>query len=354
MYEETLLSKFLLTNEEDIVKLFLYVLEKVKLWMFTNGKYSKYELPDEFSTEVALECVSKVIISHKPDLNLDYYIKDLCQNNAKKHISQQLIFNLTNYVLPEFSREEDKLEVEEIIETSLQGCDNLKLKVSILYFFLYGNLGQLNKISNYYTDYEFTILSHKVINMTKELNESNFNLDMYIPTTPIGKTILLSILLNKYPKLSSLLILLKDFKKFFQFIIVNEKDTFNIPPVLDFTTDIVEISQLIERMEGGENTVKDLEMLKDFLIESDKNFEVCKTFSDFVLDSFRETLDLYKETSMKTIKQLEGQDISKAYELLNKQMAVEYGLLKSINDINSQYITNVLDTSNKLLLHISF
>jgi len=354
---KTLLKDFSLDKEEEIVRLFLFARDRAQKWLRYNGRYLSKDLPEEFATEIALECVVTAPNKCNENLVLENHIKILCDLNAKKIVTTKLLYELNDHVVSKHTMDiEDKLEVEEIILEAINGC-SLKLQVSLLYFFHYGDLRQLNRIEKYYTPYEFSILCNKVINMSKELSEYDFKLDMYIPSTPIGKTILLSMLLNKYPRLTSLLILMKDFKKFFQFVMINEKLQFEIPSVIDLTEDIVEISKLISRMENGENNLNDLDMLKNFLIESDENFNVCESFSDFIVATFQETLGLYREASLKAIRQIEtSDDISKLYETLNKQITIEHGLLKSINEINSQYISSVLDnfSGSETLKHVSF
>lgn len=340
---EKLSNQYVKTKESKIL-IALYV-ESLRL---TNKHITlryKRILPNDFKIEIALEYISYLkTITKKTTKTYENVIRELCKKHIKNHISANVINNLSNklYYIPNVY---NRIEVDEIINEYLS--NRVKIDSILLYVAFFGNINILTEARNFLEEKEYIILCQKVIEMENKLNSRQFDLNMYVPKTPLGRTILLSLLMSKNPQMTQLLLLLGDFKKFIQFTMLNEGKTFTVPKTTDLVGDLIELSKTTDRIENDKSTINDLDLFKGLVLKNeDQSTEIFENLTEYMSNIFSESLSNYKKMSedlLKKFKNANYKEKTEIYKIFTEELETHKKMHESMTMLSSDVISNILN-----------
>lgn len=341
------------SRDKDINKIFeifLLAKEEIEYWLNFNYVIRKKDTPEDFSTDIALEYVYRLASDrfYEKDRFL-YVIYNLAKSAAWDLYSRNCIDNLDPRFVPTEDYDisiDNILDQTEMIRRSIDGLST-KLKVLFMYTLLYGDIESVYRLRKYFKEEsDFYVVAYKVINMKDSIfDKVGFELETHIPKTPIGNAILLSSLLSKTPEAAQLLILLKDTRRFLQYIILNEGRTIKIPTVKEVIKNILEVSTTIKRIEEDKVVIQDVEILKDMIKTTNTDFDITENLSSFVVSTFNETLKNYQDVNDKIIKRIEycsPGEIGEIYEILQKQVVSQVSLFRTITMIIDGKVTEIM------------
>ncbi len=346
---ETVVDQYLKEENTTLLPfIFSEAVHEATRWIKYNKIYEAHELPDDFATEAGLEFISRIkskgFYSPKSYRNsLQWICKVMARQVVASRITTEDLAKQSYHPTVE-----DKMETEENLLETIDGL-SLKNQCLILYVYHYGSIATLPNFRPYLTLDEYAILSQKILNM-KDIDNPTIDVDEYLPETPIGRMFLLSMLISKNPTMASLLIMFKDFKKFFQFIILFGGTKVEIPKVSDIVGDMVEASRAVSKMETDDTVLQDLDMFKEFVIDSDPEFKLNESLADFIQCVFTDNTRLFVkaiETALKNVAKSTYDESVRSFTKLLEQSQQHTNLLKSLVTLSSSEVQKVIDLGGK-------
>lgn len=330
-------------SDEVLTSIFLVAVDEARKIVNCSKNLSSLRLPEGFYAESALELVSK-LKAGKIDKNISTLLNNICVTNANKYDSMKIIKYLNEKCYN--TKIDSKLYLEDILREIEKYSP--KIKIVILYVLSYGDIKILPKLRKFFSPIKFSILVGAVIDIKNKIDNTSYNFDKYIPVTPLGRTILVLKLMEKHPELSTFLILLKDFKKFLQFIIVNQGRTFKVPAVSNITSDIISISKTINNVEQNDIDDKDMISLNSITFS---NMDLVSSLKKFIDEAINDTSELYKKLSDKiwgNKDKYTKEELRTIYEYITARSKSEINLQKSINGISEKFIREKLEEIQKI------
>lgn len=349
-----LLKELLMTySDEHMFTIFVIVKDYVEKWMKFNNNFSYNSFPPDFSTDAALEYISEWKnnnIKMIPNINVPWTIKVVAKALAMKRIVQRFISELQDVVTPTIYdlTTETRIEFIEELENSIKGLSESN-KITLLYFLYCCDTITAKRLGEVLNNRDFIIVMYKVLSLRKmiSMDESTIKLESYLPKTQIGNLIFMSLLISKYPEVTQVLILLKDMKKFLQYIILNEDKEVKVPKLNEIVATLLETSNSVKRIEQGQVITKDIMIFKD-LVQNNNNlpeYNLLGNMSEFIQKSFNDILESYKlsETKVLTsVANITPEQVEKLYEVLNNQVVAQLSLMKAVTFLTDDRINNII------------
>lgn len=343
------LSKTYSENNDDnyLLLVFKKATQHVRYWITQNNMYNAQDLPDEFSTEVALEYVAKLRSGKVYDTKASNSLKNLAKTLARKHVAKRVVNEVDS---PINNNIEDLVEYKEVITKKLNKCKS-ELKPVLLYLVNHSDTTHLTKLRNLIPEDDFVLFSSLVLSVKNFHSDVDSAVKAYEPQSVIGRAVFLSMLLKKQPQLAELLILTGGPKRFFQFIMLNENRTFEIPPVDTFIQDLVRVSETVKRLETDDSQVGDLEPLKEIMVKGEEDdIDVLTDLSEFLYECLNKMTELnneYIEKLMEKVKSTQGEEnLQRLHDILNNQVESLYNLFSAIHSLSDSKLEEIYSNLN--------
>lgn len=343
---ENLSNQYVKTKQSSIL-VFLYV-ESLKLvckYIRIRPNNISSEILHDLKIEITLEYIHYLkTIKEKTAKKYENTLRRLCKKHINNYIVSEIVSKLEN-TLFYTSNIHSRIDIDEIIYEYLS--NNVKIDSILLYAIFFGNINILNETRKFFSEKEYAILCQKVIDVESRLNSNQFDLDLYIPKTPLGRTILLTLLMSKNPQITQLLLILGDFKKFIQFIMLNEGKTFTIPKTTKIVGDLTELSKSTSRIENNKSTINDLDLFKGLVLKNeDQDTEIFKNLTEYMSNIFSESLSNYKKMSEELLKKFKNanyREKTEIYKILTEELEIQKKMHESMTMLSSDVISNVLN-----------
>jgi len=323
---------FLKSRNEDIIpELFKLTIEKVKVWMRFQKRININELPKDFKEEVALTYISKL---YEKTVNNEPHkvVFSISRNLSRKVISNKFSNSIRiNKVIVEDI--DEKLMMKEYLEKHLKNFSPYTIS-SLMYLSSFPE-SLKRMISLNENNPEFYIGLLKFLKIKNKF--SNFNINVDSIKSDISKGLFLSALFKNEPAIAVLFLLLKDIKSFIQFCLLFEGKNIRIPKINDLK-DIINKVNSISKNFDSDNKINDENLLL-FSVEmndmafNENSFSITPVLNIFFKKSIESLIKNYEKFQNKIIDDVNvcsGKDISKIYDLFNKELNTQFVMFQSI------------------------
>lgn len=316
-------------KDQELLCDILSMVQEESLKWLRSKRYPKIN-PEEFSSEVAIEFVKRLENGEVKPQKSHSVIKNICfsvigiTNNCYTRIKGDRNVKINNT--------ENSLLQKANISKLIQNC-NTKQKVLILYYLYYVPINKIVKIKHLLSKEDYAVVTDKVTSFEKSLFSDDFV--SFLPSTVTGSALFLSLLFKENPSLGTLFVLVKDLRKLIQFIILNQGTTIEIPKITKVLQSFNSIGDSVKQIEKNKIKVKDISLLKEFLITPTNDVDLRPTIEKFlgsVLDSMLSQHNEYVENLLKSIQPDSSvKKLMSIYEEFNSQVHSQVGLMETIN-----------------------